>query len=62
MNFIRIKFSGFYDLVSFGDANLSRGSHVRVEVTSSTMENEVTIFVCFPAFYISEITCRVTPP
>lgn len=43
-------------MVSLGDDNLSSCGAVRVEVSSSGMENKVAFLVCFPALYEGKVT------
>ena len=43
-------------MVSLGDDNLSSCGAVRVEVSSSGMENKVAFLVCFPALNEGKVT------
>jgi hypothetical protein len=56
VNLIRLKFTYLDDVVSFGDDNLSSCGAVRVEVSSSGMENKIAFLVCFPALNEGKVT------
>jgi len=58
VNLIGIKLTNINDVVSFSDDNLASSGDIWIEVSRSSVENEIAVFIGLPALDEGKITLK----